>query len=272
MYASIQYRLEDDPFDTVPDLVRYYVGSGKALTVASGAKITTPVNRSQPLSLYSSRYAGSGIYQVQMSCSSTYQNAYSGSATLGRTRMIHPTSREYLTNSLPRLNKGGLRRHPSEPALDERPASPPPKPSRIPSIRRPDMMRAEENTLVKSSHNNENSLLETDEALAEANDIVPQLPVQATTIPRLHKPKRSRPLSDTRNSFLDGSDSEVDAHQSLYENTGIPDVHNLRLLEESWNERFPSLFDPANFEVKKANHQSNFSSIFVFVDSSLTNS
>lgn len=52
VYESVQYRFEDDGFDTVPDLITYYVGSGKPITVASAAKIQNPRNRQHPLSFY----------------------------------------------------------------------------------------------------------------------------------------------------------------------------------------------------------------------------
>ena len=56
VYEHIQYELEDDPYDTVPDLVCAYVGNRKLLTKASGARITTPVTRSKPLIYYEALY------------------------------------------------------------------------------------------------------------------------------------------------------------------------------------------------------------------------
>jgi hypothetical protein len=35
-FNRIQYQFEDEPFDTVPDLITFYVGSGKAISAASG--------------------------------------------------------------------------------------------------------------------------------------------------------------------------------------------------------------------------------------------
>lgn len=32
----VQYQFEEEPFDTVPDLITYYVGSGRAISAASG--------------------------------------------------------------------------------------------------------------------------------------------------------------------------------------------------------------------------------------------
>lgn len=56
VYERIQYQLEDDSYDTVPDLVTCYVGSGKPISSASGAKILRPINRSMPLSFYAAHY------------------------------------------------------------------------------------------------------------------------------------------------------------------------------------------------------------------------
>ncbi|KAL1123791.1 hypothetical protein AAG570_001564 [Ranatra chinensis] len=56
VYERVQYQFEDEPFDTVPDLITYYVGSGKPVTTASRAKITTPCTRMYPLSFYATKY------------------------------------------------------------------------------------------------------------------------------------------------------------------------------------------------------------------------
>ncbi|XP_030768424.1 breast cancer anti-estrogen resistance protein 3 homolog isoform X2 [Sitophilus oryzae] len=56
VYERIQYQFEDEAFDTVQDLITFYVGSGKPITVASEAKIQNPVNRMYPLSFYASKY------------------------------------------------------------------------------------------------------------------------------------------------------------------------------------------------------------------------
>ncbi|XP_054282385.1 SH2 domain-containing protein 3C-like isoform X2 [Macrosteles quadrilineatus] len=57
VYERVQYQFEDDAFDTVPDLITYYVGSGKPISTASGARITAPRNRLYPLSFYATKYA-----------------------------------------------------------------------------------------------------------------------------------------------------------------------------------------------------------------------
>lgn len=48
-YTHIQYLFEQESFDHVPALVRYHVGSRKAVSEQSGAIIYCPVNRTFPL-------------------------------------------------------------------------------------------------------------------------------------------------------------------------------------------------------------------------------
>jgi hypothetical protein len=36
----VQYQFEEEPFDAVPDLITFYVGSGKAISAASGDTFT----------------------------------------------------------------------------------------------------------------------------------------------------------------------------------------------------------------------------------------
>uniref|UniRef100_A0A3F2YX51 SH2 domain-containing protein n=2 Tax=Anopheles farauti TaxID=69004 RepID=A0A3F2YX51_9DIPT len=84
VYERVQYQFEDDAYDTVPDLITFYVGSGKqchlllpiqatepsvdlmpnflvtsgagkSISVASGARIQFPCNRMYPLSFYAGK-------------------------------------------------------------------------------------------------------------------------------------------------------------------------------------------------------------------------
>lgn len=56
VYERVQYQFEDDAYDTLADLITYYVGSGKAISAASGARIQFPCNRNYPLSFYAAKY------------------------------------------------------------------------------------------------------------------------------------------------------------------------------------------------------------------------
>lgn len=56
VYERAQYQFEDDAYDTVADLITFYVGSGKPISAASGARIQFPCNRMYPLSFYVSKY------------------------------------------------------------------------------------------------------------------------------------------------------------------------------------------------------------------------
>lgn len=57
VYERIQFQFEDEAYDTVSDLITYYVGSGKVISALSGARIQTPKNRLHPLSFYASKYS-----------------------------------------------------------------------------------------------------------------------------------------------------------------------------------------------------------------------
>lgn len=52
MYERYQYQFEDEAYDTVADLITSYVGSGKPISAASGARIQYPANRIVPLTNY----------------------------------------------------------------------------------------------------------------------------------------------------------------------------------------------------------------------------
>ncbi|XP_070133700.1 breast cancer anti-estrogen resistance protein 3 homolog isoform X3 [Drosophila bipectinata] len=62
VYERIQYQFEEDAFDTVPDLITFYVGSGKPISAASGALIQYPCNRTYPLSFYGHKIVGNQLH------------------------------------------------------------------------------------------------------------------------------------------------------------------------------------------------------------------
>ncbi|XP_034941901.1 breast cancer anti-estrogen resistance protein 3 homolog [Chelonus insularis] len=49
VYERAQFQFEDEAFDTVADLITFYVGSGRPITQTSGARIINPKPRSVPL-------------------------------------------------------------------------------------------------------------------------------------------------------------------------------------------------------------------------------
>ncbi|XP_055920889.1 breast cancer anti-estrogen resistance protein 3 homolog [Eupeodes corollae] len=62
VYERVQYQFEEDAFDAVPDLITFYVGSGKPISAASGARIQYPCNRTYPLSFYGHKIVGNQLH------------------------------------------------------------------------------------------------------------------------------------------------------------------------------------------------------------------
>uniref|UniRef100_A0A3B3BZQ7 BCAR3 adaptor protein, NSP family member n=1 Tax=Oryzias melastigma TaxID=30732 RepID=A0A3B3BZQ7_ORYME len=59
-YSKVEYRLDKDGFDSVPSLIRFYVGNRKPVSQVVGAIIFQPINRSLPLRYLEEKYALSG--------------------------------------------------------------------------------------------------------------------------------------------------------------------------------------------------------------------
>uniref|UniRef100_A0A8K9V932 Breast cancer anti-estrogen resistance protein 3 n=1 Tax=Oncorhynchus mykiss TaxID=8022 RepID=A0A8K9V932_ONCMY len=55
-YSRVQYLFEKEGFDSVPALVRYYVGNRKPVTEAVGAIVFQPINRALPLRCLEEKY------------------------------------------------------------------------------------------------------------------------------------------------------------------------------------------------------------------------
>ncbi|XP_046977182.1 breast cancer anti-estrogen resistance protein 3 homolog [Vanessa cardui] len=75
VFERYQYQFEDEAYDTVADLITSYVGSGKPISAASGARIQYPANRSMPLTNYISGEDSGAM--VSPNGESNYGNAYS---------------------------------------------------------------------------------------------------------------------------------------------------------------------------------------------------
>lgn len=78
----------------------------------------------------------------------------------------------------------------------------------------------------------------------EAVDRVPQLPGTSTTLPRLRTPIKKRPISMTRNSFLDRRSVDLEA-QAIQTNESDQPLTG----RQSFDRPFPSLFDTNRFQV-----------------------
>ncbi|XP_023937481.1 breast cancer anti-estrogen resistance protein 3 homolog [Bicyclus anynana] len=74
VYERFQYQFEDEAYDTVADLITSYVGSGKPISAASGARIQYPANRAVPLSNISTDDCGN---VASPNGDNDYGNAYS---------------------------------------------------------------------------------------------------------------------------------------------------------------------------------------------------
>lgn len=175
VYERIQYQFEDDCFDTVPDLVTFYVGNKRPISAASGAVVTRPVNRSMPLSYYAVRYGLECQVQCAAKALDTWQSDGSSVPELHvktSSNVQSPNGGPQLRTSCGTLRAGHVQAHRkpfvrvgSDPTLsptlerrpwEHRPLSgtvsaevgekiridgdpnedrPPPKPSRVPSRR-----------------------------------------------------------------------------------------------------------------------------------------
>ncbi|XP_074836551.1 SH2 domain-containing protein 3A isoform X2 [Carettochelys insculpta] len=60
-YSRTLFQFEQDQFDNVPALVRFYVGNRKPVSETSGAVISRPVNRAVPLRWLQERYGAPGL-------------------------------------------------------------------------------------------------------------------------------------------------------------------------------------------------------------------
>ncbi|XP_030909289.2 breast cancer anti-estrogen resistance protein 3 isoform X1 [Melopsittacus undulatus] len=66
-YCRVQYQLELESFDSIPGLVRYYVGNRTPVSKQSGAIIFQPINRTVPLRCLQEKYGVTPVRQKETS-------------------------------------------------------------------------------------------------------------------------------------------------------------------------------------------------------------
>ncbi|NXC69132.1 BCAR3 protein, partial [Anhinga anhinga] len=66
-YCRVQYQFELESFDSIPGLVRYYVGNRTPISKQSGAIIFQPINRTVPLRCLEEKYGVSPVRQKEPS-------------------------------------------------------------------------------------------------------------------------------------------------------------------------------------------------------------
>ncbi|NWY96290.1 BCAR3 protein, partial [Loxia curvirostra] len=66
-YCRVQYQFELESFDTIPGLVRYYVGNRTPISKQSGAIIFQPINRTVPLRCLEEKYGVTPVQQKEPS-------------------------------------------------------------------------------------------------------------------------------------------------------------------------------------------------------------
>ncbi|XP_030352332.1 breast cancer anti-estrogen resistance protein 3 [Strigops habroptila] len=66
-YCRVQYQLELESFDSIPGLVRYYVGNRTPISKQSGAIIFQPINRTVPLRCLEEKYGVTPVRQKEPS-------------------------------------------------------------------------------------------------------------------------------------------------------------------------------------------------------------
>ncbi|XP_061235299.1 breast cancer anti-estrogen resistance protein 3 isoform X3 [Neopsephotus bourkii] len=66
-YCHVQYQLELESFDSIPGLVRYYVGNRTPISKQSGAIIFQPINRTVPLRCLEEKYGVTPVRQKEPS-------------------------------------------------------------------------------------------------------------------------------------------------------------------------------------------------------------
>ncbi|XP_010004934.1 PREDICTED: breast cancer anti-estrogen resistance protein 3 isoform X2 [Chaetura pelagica] len=96
-YCRVQYQFELDSFDSIPGLVRYYVGNRTPISKQSGAIIFQPINRTVPLRCLEEMYGVTTVRQKEPSIPE-------GKTETAKRLSLGISSMQSLEQSIPRGN------------------------------------------------------------------------------------------------------------------------------------------------------------------------
>uniref|UniRef100_A0A3Q0T2F0 BCAR3 adaptor protein, NSP family member n=1 Tax=Amphilophus citrinellus TaxID=61819 RepID=A0A3Q0T2F0_AMPCI len=110
-YSRVEYRLDREGFDSIPALIRYYVGNRKPVSQVVGAIIFQPINRGLPLRCLEEKYGLSSSHREKlMSLERRNQKRLSLNITNGHT--YDNTLKDRCGSQPASLNQVQERRHP----------------------------------------------------------------------------------------------------------------------------------------------------------------
>ncbi|NXK49400.1 BCAR3 protein, partial [Chauna torquata] len=96
-YCRVQYQFELESFDSIPGLVRYYVGNRTPVSKQSGAIIFQPINRTVPLRCLEKKYGVTPVRQKE-------QGIPEGKTETGKRLSLGISSMQSQEQSVPRGN------------------------------------------------------------------------------------------------------------------------------------------------------------------------
>uniref|UniRef100_A0A671VPB1 BCAR3 adaptor protein, NSP family member n=1 Tax=Sparus aurata TaxID=8175 RepID=A0A671VPB1_SPAAU len=143
-YTRVEYRLEREGFDSVPALIRYYVGNRKPVSQVVGAIIFQPINRALPLRCLEEKYGLSNNHRDRLMATQCRDNGVGRGSQL---RMKDRCGSQPASLNQVQERRRPLKAHQSESYLPLGQAirgsdsqlcpKPPPKPSKVPLARLP---------------------------------------------------------------------------------------------------------------------------------------
>ncbi|KAJ8683529.1 hypothetical protein QAD02_019321 [Eretmocerus hayati] len=141
VYERVQYQFEEEAFDTVADLITFYVGSKRPVTQTSGARIINPRQRKVPLSSGSAAFLGTSTSVGSSTSSLSTRSPPHVPRKKERSHSL-TTNQHYSSPPPPQLSAANEESHYQTPrnnsavqlgAYD----TPPPKPPRVPRHLKP---------------------------------------------------------------------------------------------------------------------------------------
>ncbi|XP_037553743.1 breast cancer anti-estrogen resistance protein 3 [Nematolebias whitei] len=200
-YSRVEYRLDREGFDSVPALIRYYVGNRKPVSQVVGAIIFQPINRTMPLHCLEEKY---GLSSNHKEAGLTEQERRGQKRLSLNINNGHTHNNAHTTQNGTHCQDGGLIRH-NQLRLKDRCGSQPASLNQVQEKRRPLKAHQSESFLPLGSKPLPQQ--PPDQILPSP---CPKSPVFRTGSEPVLSPSVQRRLAETQTSqAIRGSDSQL---------------------------------------------------------------
>uniref|UniRef100_A0A671VNP8 BCAR3 adaptor protein, NSP family member n=1 Tax=Sparus aurata TaxID=8175 RepID=A0A671VNP8_SPAAU len=262
-YTRVEYRLEREGFDSVPALIRYYVGNRKPVSQVVGAIIFQPINRALPLRCLEEKYGLSNNHRDRLMATQCRDNGVGRGSQL---RMKDRCGSQPASLNQVQERRRPLKAHQSESYLPlgsrPQPQQPPDPLLPSPNPKSPVFRTGSEPALSPSVPRRSAELLAGQAIRGSDSQLCPKPPPKPSKVPLARLPRspclQPLVLPSSSSSLTDSSSTSPRLTATPLDSTCVESPEEEE--EDKWREKEKSSFQRPVVETESAFRPAEFGS------------